>query len=120
MGATKSPGQTSSAIAVNADAIQEGIAKSMLVPRKMIEANLRAGSALLSFASQRMQAQVEFLGRFLHCDNVEQAAAAQKEFFEAMIADYSREMNELMEIARENSAFLAGAATEAPKAGKAA
>ena len=41
MGATKSPGQTSSAIAVNADAVQEGIAKSMLVPRKMIEANLR-------------------------------------------------------------------------------
>ena len=36
MGATKSPGQTSSAIAVNADAVQEGIAKSMLVPRKMM------------------------------------------------------------------------------------
>ncbi len=120
MGATKGPGQTSSVIAVNADTVQEGIAKSMLAPRKMMEANLKAGSALLSFASQRMQAQAEFLARFLHCDNVEQAATAQKEFFEAMVGDYSREMTELMEIARENSAFLAGGATEPPKAGKAA
>ncbi len=119
MGATKSPGPTSSATAVNAVAVQEGLAKSMMAPKKMLEANLRAGSALLSFASQRMQAQAEFLGRFMHCDSLEQAAAMQTKFFETMVSDYGREMNELMEIARDNSAFL-GAAAEPPKTGKAA
>ena len=120
MGATKSSGQTPSAIGVDADAVQESVAKSIMVPKKMLEANLRAGSALLNFASQRMQAQAEFLGRFLRCDNVEQAAAMQKEFFETMIGDYGREMNELMEIARENSAFVAAGTGEASKTGKAA
>jgi hypothetical protein len=119
MGATKSPGQTSSVIAVSADDVQKGLAKSMIAPKKMLEANLRAGSALLSFASQRMQAQAEFLGRFMHCDSLEQAAAMQTKFFETMVSDYGREMNELMEIARDNSAFL-GAAVEPPKTGKAA
>ncbi len=120
MGATKSPSQAPSAIPLNADAVQDSIAKSIMVPKKMLEANFKAGSALLSFASHRMQAQAEFLGRFLHCDNVEQAATMQKEFFETMIGDYSREMNELMEIARENSAFLATGTAEPPRTGKAA
>ncbi len=118
MGATKSPGPTSSGIAVNADAVQEGIARSMMAPKKMLEANLKAGSALLTFASHRIQAQAEFLGRFMHCDNVEQAATMQSKFLETMIGDYSREMNELMQIARDNSAFL-GAAFEPSKTGKA-
>lgn len=119
MGATKSPGQTPSVIALDADAVQQGLAKSMMAPKKMLEANLRAGSALLTFASQRMQAQAEFLGRFMHCGSLEQAATMQTKFFETMIGDYSREMKELMEIARENSAFL-GAAAEPSKTDKAA
>ncbi len=120
MGATKSPGRASSAIDADADAIQDSIMKSIMVPKKMLEANLRAGSALLSFAGLRMQAQAEFFGRVLRCDNVEQAATMQKEFVEAMVGDYSREMTELMEIARENSAFLASGTAAPSKTGKAA
>jgi hypothetical protein len=119
MGATKNPGQPPSVIAPGADAVQDSIARSIMVPKKMLEANLRAGSALLNFASQRMQAQAQFLARFLRCDNVEQAATMQKEFFEKMIGDYSGEMNELMQIARENSAFLATGTAEPPTSGKA-
>ncbi len=120
MAETKTAGQTSSMIGAGAEQVQDGLAKSMLVPRKMLEANLRAGSALLNFASHRMQAQADFLGRVLRCDNVEQAATMQKEFFENMVGDYSREMSELMEIARENTAVLGGIATGSAKVGKAA
>jgi len=119
MGAVNSPSQPPSAIAVSADAVQDSIARSILVPKKMLEANLRAGSALLNFASQKMQAQAQFFGRFVRCDNVEQAATMQKEFFETMIGDYSREMNELVQIARENSAFIAVGTAEPPTTGKA-
>jgi len=116
MSATKGVGRAASA----ADAIQDRVAKSIVVPKTMLEANLRATSALLSFAGHRMQAQAEFLGRVLRCGNVEQAATMQKEFFEAMVADYNREMTELMAIARENSAIFASAAAAPPKSGKAA
>ena len=119
-GRDESPGQTSSAIALDAEAVQDGVAKSMMVAEEDDRGESRAGSALLGFAGQRMQAQAEFLGRFMHCDSVEQAATMQKEFFETMIGDYGREMNELMEIARENSAFIAAATAEPPKTGKAA
>ncbi len=118
MAATKNPSQPS-AIAFSADAVQDGIAKSIMIPKKILEANLRAGSALLNFASQRMQAQAQFLGRFVRCDNVEQAATMQKEFFETIIGDYSREMNELMQIARENTALLDAATLERATTGKA-
>jgi hypothetical protein len=96
-----------SAFGVDAGAVQESLAQATMMPKKMLEANLRASSTLLSFASHRMQAQSEYFGRLLHCASVEQAAAMHKEYFEALIGDTSRELNALMEIARENSALFA-------------
>lgn len=121
MGATKDPGQAgASAFAFGGDAVQEGLAKAVVIPRKMLEANLKAGSSLLSFASQRMQAQAEFFGRFVHCANVEEAATLQKDYFETLIGDYSRELNALTELARESSALLVPQTPGGPAIGKGA
>jgi hypothetical protein len=119
MSATKNASGATGGFAIGADAVPEGLAKSALAPRKVIEANLKAGSSALSFASHRMQAQADLLSRFLRCDSVEQAAAVQKDFFEEMIGDYSREMNEMMDIAREISVLLAPAANGAAKTSQA-
>jgi hypothetical protein len=109
MSATKNASGATGGFATGPETIPEGLAKSVLAPRKVIEANLKAGSSALNFASHRMRAQAELLDRFLRCDSVEQAAAVQKDFFEEMIGDYSREMNEMMDIAREVSVLLAPA-----------
>jgi hypothetical protein len=106
------------AFAFDAGAVQESLAKAAAIPKKMLEANLKAGSTMLSFASRRMQAQAEFLGRFARCANLEEAAAMQKDYFEALVGDCSRELNVLMEIARENSALLTPSSPVAPPAGK--
>jgi hypothetical protein len=120
MSATKTLSETSGATGAEIQAVQDGIAKSITVPKKMMEANFRAGSALLSFVGQRMQAQAELLERFTRCDSVEQAASVQSKFLETLISDYSREMSQFIEIARDNSNMLSKSAEEASRAGRAA
>ena len=50
MGAMTAYGQSSSAIDLGADAVGDDIDRALTLPRAFIEANLRAGSALLEFA----------------------------------------------------------------------
>jgi len=119
MSATKNASGATGDFAVGAEAIPEGLAKSALASRKVIEANLKAGSSALNFASHRMRAQAELLSRFLRCDIVEQAAAMQKDFLDEMIGDYGREMNEMMDIAREVSVLLAPTANGAARSSQA-
>jgi len=51
MSASDEGGSSANAIVYGAEAV-EGIARSLTLPRALIDANLRAGSALLGFAGQ--------------------------------------------------------------------
>ena len=110
---TASDAGDSSAIGFGAEA-SDGIAKSLTLPRALIDAHLRTGSALLGFAGQCVHAETEFLQRLFTCRNLEQASTLQARFVAAMIDEGGRELTELMAVARENVALIAGAAESAP------
>ena len=101
------------AIGLGADAI-DGIARSLTLPRALIDANLRAGSALLGFAGQCVHAEAAFLERLFGCRDLEQVSTAHASFIAAMIGEGGRELTELMAVARENVALIADTAQPAP------
>jgi hypothetical protein len=100
--------------------VQDNFGKAMEAPKKFMETQLQTSSALLNFASQRMLAQAEFLGRVSHCTSFEEAAKMQAKFFESMMSDYSREMAHLTELARSNAVIATQAVKEATKAERSA
>ena len=118
MGMAKTSGETPRVAALDANFVHENFGKAMDVPKKMMESQLQASSALLSFAGQRMQAQAEFLGHFSHCHTLDEAAKMQTKYFEAMMADYSREMAHLAELARSSATLATDAVREAAKVEK--
>jgi hypothetical protein len=67
--------------------------------KSMLEPPLRASSALLNFAGERMRAHAEFYGHAAQCRSFEDATHLQAEFLQAMSNDYAREMKILAEIA---------------------
>ena len=101
------------AIGLGPEAV-DGIARSLALPRALIDANLRAGSALLGFAGQCVHAEAAFLGRLFGCRDLEQVSTAHASFVAAMIGEGGRELTELMAVARENVALIADAAAPAP------
>jgi len=108
-------GGSSSADAIGPGAeASDGIARSLALPRALIDANLRAGSTLLGFAGQCVHAEAEFLERLFACRDLEQASALHARFIAAMIGEGGREMTELMAVARETVARIADAAEPAP------
>jgi Phasin protein len=115
MSATKASGESPRGTATQADPAHNNLEQAMTVPKKLIESQLQTSSALLNFASQRMQAQAEFLGRFSHCGSLDEAAKMQTKFFEAMLADYSHEMSHLAELARANTILATDAMRESTK-----
>ena len=92
----------------------DGIARSLALPRALIDANLRAGSVLLGFAGQCLHAEAAFLERLFGCRDLEQVSTAHANFVAAMIGEGGRELTELMAVARENVALIADAAAPAP------
>jgi hypothetical protein len=114
MSATYAGGSSSSAIGLGDEAIEEGIARSLTLPRALIDANLRTGSALLEFAGQCVHAEAEFLERLFRCRDLEQASTLHARLVAAMIGEGGRELTELMAVARENVALIADAAEPAP------
>ena len=70
-------GSSANAIGLGAEAI-DGIARSLALPRALIDANLRAGSALLGFAGQCVHAEAEFLERLFPCRDLEQASTPSR------------------------------------------
>ena len=116
MGAMTAYGQSSSAIDLGADAVGDDIDRALTLPRAFIEANLRAGSALLEFAGQCIHTETEFLERLFACHDFEQASAVHAHFVATMIGEGGRELTELMKVARENAAQITDAAEPAPAA----
>ena len=114
MSATCAGGSFPRATGLGAEALEDGIARSLALPRALVEANLRAGAALLEFAGQRLCAETEFLQRLFDCHDFEQASALHSQFVAAMIGEGGRELTELMAVARENVARVADAAGAAP------
>ena len=110
---TASDAGDSSAIGFGAEA-SDGIAKSLTLPRALIDAHLRTGSALLGFAGQCVHAEAAFLERLFGCRDLEQVSTAHASFVAAMIGEGGRELTELMAVARENVALIADAAAPAP------
>jgi len=106
--------QSSTAGGLGGEAIDEGIARSLTFPRALIDANLRAGSALLGFAGQCVHAEAEFLEQLFRCRGLEQASTLHARFVATMIGEGGRELAELMAVARENVALIADAAEPAP------
>ena len=92
---------------------QANFGAALSVPKKLVETQLRTSSELLNFASQRMHAQAEFLGRFMQCATLDEAAKVQGQYFEGMIADYGREIKHLAELAQEATMMATDAAREA-------
>jgi len=119
MSATKTSGEASRVAASEAALIQDNFGKAMGVSKKLLENQLQTSSALLNFAGQRMQAQADFLGRFSSCHTLDEAAKMQTKYFEAMIADYGRELTHLAEIARTNTIMATDAMRETARAEKA-
>ena len=114
MCATGEHGSSSNTVGPGAEAIGAGIARSLALPRALVDANLRAGSALLGFAGQCVHAEAEFLARLFRCRNLEQVSTLHTRFVSAMIGEGGRELTELMAVARENVALIADAAEPAP------
>jgi hypothetical protein len=115
MSASDQGGQFPNAISPSAEAI-DGMARSLALPRALIDANLRAGSALLGFAGQCVHAEAEFLEQLFRCRGLEQASTLHARFVATMIGESGRELTELMAVARENVARIADAAEPAPAA----
>ena len=114
MRATGEVGSSSNAVGLSAAAIGEEIARSLTLPRALVGANLRTGATLLGFANQCVHAEAEFLRRLFTCRDLEQASTLHARFVAAMIGEGSRELTELMAVARENVALIADAAVPAP------
>jgi hypothetical protein len=114
MSASKSAGtsgQTQAGTAPVEDltrSVQEGLATTMEVPKKVMEANLDTGAELLTFISRRMKAQADLFSGVGHCHNMEEAADMQRTFWEKVTKDYSEEVNHLAEIARKNFETVSG------------
>jgi hypothetical protein len=103
-----------SVIGLDAGAIAEGIARSLTLPRALIDVHLRTGSTLLEFAGQCVHAEAAFLARLFTCRDLGQASTLHARFVTAMIGESGRELTELMAVARENIALIADAAEPAP------
>jgi hypothetical protein len=88
--------------------VQDGLAITMEIPKKIMEANLETGSELLTFMSRRMKAQADLFGGIGHCHNADEAADIQRVFWEKVSRDYSEEMNHLARIARKNFENVSG------------
>jgi len=116
MSASDQGGQFPNAISPSAEAI-DGMARSLALPRALIDANLRAGSALLGFAGQCVHAEAEFLEQLFRCRGLEQASTLHARFVAAMIGESGRELTELVAVARENVALFADAAETAQPPG---
>ena len=116
MSASDEGGSSANAIVYGAEAV-EGIARSLTLPRALIDANLRAGSALLGFAGQCVHAEAEFLEQLFRCRGLEQASTLHARFVAAMIGESGRELTELVAVARENVALFADAAETAQPPG---
>ncbi len=104
---------SANAIGFGAEAT-DGIARSLRLPRALIDAQLRAGSALLGFAGQCVHAEAEFVAQLFRCRDLEQASTLHARFVAAMIDEGGREQTELMAVARENVARIADAAEPPP------
>jgi hypothetical protein len=87
---------------------QEGFAKAMEVPKKVMEANLDTGAELLTFMSRRLKAQADLFNGVGHCHDATEAADMQRTFWTKVTKDYSEEMDHLAEIARKNFATVSG------------
>jgi hypothetical protein len=115
MSANDQGGSAPNAIGLSAEAV-DGMARSLALPRALIDVQLRTGSALLGFAGQCVHAEAEFLEQLFRCRNFEQASTLQAHFVATMIGEGGRELTELMAVARENVALIADAAEPAPTA----
>lgn len=113
MSASDAGGPAANAIGPGAEAIDR-IARSLTLPRALIDAQLRAGSALLGFAGQCVHAESEFIAQLFRCRDFAQASTLQARFVAAMIGEGGRELTELMAVARENAALIADAAEPPP------
>ena len=88
--------------------VQDGLATTMEIPKKIMEANLETGSELLTFMSRRMKAQADLFSGIGHCHNADEAADMQRKFWDKVTRDYSEEMNHLAKIARKNFETVSG------------
>ena len=113
MSAIPAHGEISSAIDRGAEAVQDEVDRALSLPRALIEANLRAGSALLGFAGQCAHAETKFFEQLSACRDFDQARALHARFVATMIGEGGRELTELMAVARENVALIAEAAPPA-------
>jgi hypothetical protein len=109
MSASDQSNSSANAIGVGAEAIDE-IARSLTLPRALIEANLRVGSALVGFASRCIHAEADFLEQLFRRRDLDQASSLHARFVAAMIGEGGRELTELMAVARANVALIADAA----------
>ena len=103
-----------SSTSLDGESADDAIARSLAVPRTLIEANLRAGTALLGFAGQCVHDEAEFLTQLFRCRDLEQASTLHARFVTAMLGEGAREWTELMAAAHENVARFADAVKPAP------
>jgi hypothetical protein len=92
--------------------VQANMANMMMVPQKVIEANLETGAELLNFMSRRMKSQSELWSRISHCHGMDDAADAQRIFVESLTKDYANEMNQLAGVFRKNLETVTSAVSE--------
>jgi hypothetical protein len=92
--------------------VQASMANMMIVPQKVVEANLETGAELLRFISRRLKSQSELWSQVGHCHGVDEAAEAQRTFVDKLNKDYAEEMGHLATMFRKNLETVTGAVTD--------
>lgn len=70
-------------------------------PQQAVNAWLRINAECLRFASHRLAAQSELLGKLCQCGNADEFVAAETRFLENAADEYSQEIDQIAEVVRE-------------------
>jgi hypothetical protein len=115
MSATRADARPSSAPDPDPETAEDVIDLALSLPRGLIEANLRAGSALLGFAGKCLHAETALFEQLSTCRDLDAAKFAHARFLATMIDEYGREFSELMAMTRESVAAAAAGLSTRPK-----
>ena len=109
--------QTTKPLAIEFDAaMTDGVARAMVAPRKVMEANLAVCSEWLAFVGRRMRAQADLIEATTRPGGFDEAAEARRRFLEKARDDYAAEVARLFDLARGTFSRVADAMIEPPRA----
>lgn len=98
-----------------ADDMQEGLSAFMVVPQRLMQANLEAFADGMNFMHRRMKAQATMLSGLGRMGTGGNLGDTQQHFINDMAQEMAAEMKEFSELAKKNMALAADVAMSAGK-----